>query len=183
MRNIALMGRARSGKDSVAARLVSEHGYMRVAFADPLKEMALSLNPIIRYERAGGGYLACHLSQVVSWHGWEYAKDNFPEVRRVLQRLGQAVRDGDPDFWLRQALMSLDMLALFGLPAVVTDVRYPNEADALKARGFTLVRMTRAQQLTDGHESENALGDYAPDMTLTNDGTLADLAREVDKLA
>lgn len=45
--HVALMGRAGSGKDSAAARLVSRYQFVRVAFADPLKESALRLDPIV----------------------------------------------------------------------------------------------------------------------------------------
>lgn len=187
--NIALMGRARSGKDSVAARLVGHHNYSRVAFADPLKDMALALDPIITYERAGGGYLPTHLSRVVSWHGWEYAKERYPEVRRTLQRLGEAVRAADPNFWLRLALDRIDSIAG---PVVVSDVRYPNEAEALSARGFLVVRIWRPRYPADTvdaeglaarlHISETALDGYVPDVTVVNGGTLADLHTRADLL-
>lgn len=40
---IALSGKMRSGKDTIAARLVDEHGFVRVAFADKLKDIAKDL--------------------------------------------------------------------------------------------------------------------------------------------
>ena len=45
--SVALMGRAGAGKDTVASILTEHRGYARVAFADPLKEMALAVDPII----------------------------------------------------------------------------------------------------------------------------------------
>jgi hypothetical protein len=39
---VGLVGYARSGKDTFAAAL----GYRRLAFADPLKELALAVNPL-----------------------------------------------------------------------------------------------------------------------------------------
>ena len=44
---LGLVGRKQSGKDTFAQRLVEEHGYTRLAFADPLKAVALAANPIV----------------------------------------------------------------------------------------------------------------------------------------
>src|SRR5690606_2560032 len=45
--HIGLMGYARSGKDTAGAMLHADLGYRRVSFADPVREMALALDPII----------------------------------------------------------------------------------------------------------------------------------------
>ena len=37
MKLIGLTGKARSGKDTVANYLFNQHGYTRIAFADPVK--------------------------------------------------------------------------------------------------------------------------------------------------
>lgn len=180
--HIALMGRARSGKDTVAARLVTAHGYTRVAFADPLKDVALALDPIVGISGFGQQQ---RLSGFVQRCGWEWAKDQLPEVRRTLQRLGQSIRDRDPDYWLRLALLKVDVLKAHELPCVITDVRYPNEAEALTARGFKLVRVIRpniAQQVIGLHESETALDAHPADALVSNTGTPADLEALADTL-
>ena len=172
--HIALIGRARSGKDSVAARLVGQHGYTRVAFADPLKDMALSVNPLVQDD--------FRLSDVVGYYGWEAAKDRYHEVRGTLQRLGQSIRDVDPDFWLRLALDRVDSASG---PVVVSDVRYSNEVAALSARGFRTVRVRRdkiAQQCIGLHVSETALDGYRADVDVFNDGTLPELHARADEL-
>lgn len=169
---IALIGRARSGKDSVAARLVSQHGYTRVAFADRLKECVLSLDPLI--------YGTMHLAEMVELNGWETAKSH-PEVRRVLQHFGQGVRDIDPGFWIRAAFPAMHGKTR----VVVSDVRYRNEADALRSAGFTLVRITRPRlPLGAGseHVSENELASYPTSLNIVNGASLADLHAKADAL-
>lgn len=187
-RNIALIGRMRSGKDSTAERLVSEHGYTRLAFADPLREMALRLNPIVGLHSAP----ETRLGDVVRVLGWDGAKEQFPEVRRVLQHIGQGVRDLDPDFWLR-GLKGRYYAAqrAKSAPVVITDVRYRNEVVMLEALGFATVRVTRpssgaavtmsqVRAALISHRSETELDGWPCAYQLRNDGTLADLASDVD---
>ena len=44
---IGLSGYARSGKDAVAQVLVSEFGFKRVAFADPIRDLLYEMDPKI----------------------------------------------------------------------------------------------------------------------------------------
>ncbi|MCW7984112.1 hypothetical protein XF35_01745 [Streptomyces platensis subsp. clarensis] len=183
------MGRARSGKDTIAKRLIHQAAYVRVAFADPLKDMALRIDPII--DPDASEYGSASLSMLVCNFGWERAKDEYSEVRRFLQQLGQSIREQDEDFWLCQGLRKLDEAAKWNLPAVVTDVRYPNEYEALKARGFKMVRVTRPEpgqtidwnSIGGDHESETALSDHEYDVLIRNNGPLAQLYQDADALA
>lgn len=177
---IGLIGHKQAGKDSLAAELVSRHGYTRVAFADPLREVALALDPWIDI-RIVNAHSFRRLSAIVAERGWDDAK-KIPEVRRVLQHLGVAVRAQDPDFWVRQG-----MAAATGRDAVVTDVRFPNEADAIRADGGVLVRVTRdvadEAAALDPHESEHALDDFDVDLTIDNNGSLHDLETQAAAVA
>lgn len=183
--NIALIGKTRSGKDTVAAHLISSRSYTRVAFADPLKEMSLALDPILEADTTHpqlGDMGPVRLAEMVRLHGWETVKDQFPEARRVLQHLGSAVRDQDEDFWLNQAMRKVRAARDWNLPVVVTDCRYLNEALSLRAAGFTLVRITRHGTDPGTHASETVLDNYVADERIYNDGTLGELYAQVDKI-
>lgn len=169
---IGLIGKKRSGKDTFAHALP---GYTRVAFADPLRQAALALDPFVG-RPALPGRLApqadVRLSDVVDAIGWEAAKDYVPEVRRILQRFGtESIRAIDPEFWIRAGVQTIQ--ATDG-PVVVTDVRYPNEADAIAALGGSLIRITRPGFTSEGdpHPSESALDGYRVNFTIANDGTV-----------
>lgn len=189
--NIALIGRARSGKDTVATHLTAQpYNYYRLAFADALKAAALKADPIIPYDLPGfGGLQHVRLSTLVEHIGWERAKDEYPEVRRTLQHFGQGIRDLDEDFWLNLVLRKVDGAARLNIPVVVSDVRYGNEAFELRERGFTLVRVKRVSATgrflpgeNGTHRSETELDDYPVNHTLTNCGTIAELHAQVDDL-
>ncbi|NYI06078.1 deoxynucleotide monophosphate kinase family protein [Allostreptomyces psammosilenae] len=150
--------------------------------------MALQLDPWIDIHPDGYGGNQIRLSALVHNIGWEEAKRRYPEVRRVLQQSGQAVRKYDPDFWVRVTTEAVDACAGWDLPVVVTDCRYPNEAQALRERGFLLVRIERRgaeDELSEDartHESENALNDYDPDVSVTNSGSIDQLYAAIDSL-
>lgn len=186
---VGLVGRKRAGKDTFAAVLVEQNGYTRASFADPLREAAYRLDPIVEVESPREAVDAdlpqfIRLSAVVDALGWERAKDEVQEVRTVLQRLGtDAIRALDPDFWVRTAVDKLDP----EVPTVFTDVRFPNEADAIRARGGIIVRIERdLPDDGDRHPSETALDDYDVDATIDDpDGgrTVEELQHEAYKFS
>ncbi|MFF7408691.1 deoxynucleotide monophosphate kinase family protein [Streptomyces lydicus] len=178
-RNIAFMGKARSGKDTAGERLVNNWNFTRLAFADPLKRMALEVNPFI----PTGYGVTVRLETLVADVGWDFAKDHYPEARRVLQQVGQTVRELDEDFWLRVLTEKVRAADQWNMPVVVTDCRYRNEAEALRAAGFMLVRVKRPGLVsTDAHASENDLNDFPADETLINVGHLFNFHTAVDAL-
>lgn len=167
---VGLIGKKRSGKDTFAVTLTEHRGFERFAFADPLKAAVYSVNPIV----CDGG-LVKRLRDVVDRHGWEEAKENR-EVRRLLQEYGVSIREIQPGFWV-DATMRPALDALGTSRVVVTDVRFPNEVEAIKVAGGSIVRITRPGLVSDDqHVSETALDDYVADHTVVNDGTLIDLA-------
>ena len=177
--NVAFFGKAQSGKDTAGKRLVENWAFTRLAFADPLKRMALQINP---YIPTGYG-VTVRLEALIADVGWDYAKTTYPEVRRILQNTGQTVREQDEDFWVRVLMDKVRAADRWNMPLVVTDCRYRNEAEALRAAGFALVHIKRPDLMsTDAHASENELNDFPADETLINGGSVFDLHTAADSL-
>lgn len=160
---VVLSGYAGSGKDAVASVLCAEQGFTRVAFADKVREVALACSP--------------ELTMLVRSVGWDNAKRR-QDVRRTLQRLAMAIRDNvDEDAWLDAALRDVD--TMFD-DIVITDLRFPNELQRVRDLGGTVWRVERAGNgPVNGHESETAVTAADCDLTVRNDGTLADLQSRV----
>ncbi|MGO1050752.1 hypothetical protein [Crossiella sp. CA198] len=173
--SIGLVGRQGAGKDALAACL-GAMGYVRVALADPIRRYAQALDPIVTV--TGGEPV--RLVDVLARYGWEGAKRRVPEVRRVLQRLGTEVgRElAGPDVWLDLAVRRVAELRAAGRPAVITDVRFANEARALRGLGVVLVRVLRDVDQVDGeaHESERQALEIPTDVEIDNRGTLPELS-------
>jgi hypothetical protein len=83
----------------------------------------------------------------------------------------------DENFWVDYALNSV----VDGTKVVIADVRYPNEADAIKALGGKVYRVERdGVGPANAHASENALEGYEFDGTLYNQGTIRGLYNDVE---
>jgi hypothetical protein len=181
MRDIALIGRMGSGKDTVAARLCEEHGYTRLAFADAVREMALAINPLIPFADRieSSGYNQVRLSVVVDVVGWDRAKRDLPEVRRLLQNCGVTVRSYDPEFWIK--VLRTKWAAIDG-PVVITDCRFRNEYHWVHALGADTVRVCRPGTFDSEHVSETELDNAHVTRALHNIGSIAELHTEVDRM-
>lgn len=171
---IGLMGYAQVGKDTTAG-VLAESGFERIAFADALKQMLLSLDPIV----TDGSEPQRRVSSVVESEGWEGAK-RIPEIRRLLQRLGteagrQVLGDG---IWVDTAFQNVRHGGKF----VITDVRFPNEVAAVRKWGGKLWRVTRdGYGPVNGHASETAVDHVDPDVVISNNADIDALWIEVDK--
>lgn len=171
---IGLSGVARSGKDTIADYLVENYGFRKVSFADPIREALYRLDPDIELD----GY-DMKLASAVRLLGWEKLKDASPSIRGLMQRMGTEVGRNmfGENIWVNTALNSITP----GEKIVITDVRFPNEADAIQATGGKLWRVERpGVGPANDHPSESALDAYEFPIKLVNEGTLEDLWKKVD---
>lgn len=176
---IGLSGYARSGKDEAAKVLVEEFGFTRVAFADKLREVLYQLNPIVFAEigfRGADNFdkntMPIYVQDVIDEYGWNGYKETKygTEIRRLLQRLGtEAGRKTLWDsIWVDAAFAGVELENI-----VVTDCRFPNEAQAITQRGGQIWRITRkGVGPANQHPSETSLDDWPWDKTIGNNGTL-----------
>jgi hypothetical protein len=186
---IGLSGYARSGKDTAAAVLVEEFGFTRVAFADKLREVLYALDPIITADIEHHGMFGLHnspdsvygrLANVIDQFGWNGYKESpwSDEIRRLLQRLGtEAGRQTLWDsIWVDAALTGHDDDAKL----VVTDVRFPNEAQAISEKDGQLWRVERTGVgPANSHASETSLDNWLFHRHLNNTGTLEEFRQLV----
>ena len=159
---IAFVGKMRSGKDTAADYIMShEHGVI-VKFADPLYKMQHAI-----YEILG-----------------------IPEPKRdrkLLQLLGTdwgRATFGE-DVWVNTLIKNLPKSGNI----YNTDCRFVNEAEVLKAEGFTIVKIIRDDNLREEagaehvyHKSELEIDLIKWDFIITNNGTLEQFYSSLDKV-
>ncbi|MGG4453193.1 AAA family ATPase [Brevibacillus porteri] len=181
---IALTGRMRSGKDSVATHLAQQYGFVRFAFGDGIRKVCRELFPE------------------------QFADDRKP--RALLQGVGQAMRTFDLDVWVNDCFRRIAEKermdnAYYEMPwnahtrqpfrPVITDLRQPSEYARLRTEGFVIIRVTcsdyarvaRIEAAGDVfnpedliHETERYADGFAVDYEIENSGTLAELHAKVD---
>lgn len=197
---IGLTGLARSGKDTTADLLVADYGYTKLAFADPLREMASTINPLVafypKWNNLSREYtrVPVYYNDAVNNLGYEAAKSSYAELRRFLQRLGTewGRNTQGESYWVNQAMERAgrwergDLDAPGPGPYVFTDVRFPNEADAIVDRGGVIVKVVRGKGILGteaNHPSENSMDGYSPiHYTLDNSGDKTQLVEGIATL-
>jgi hypothetical protein len=178
---IGLHGYAQSGKDTVASML---DGYKRLAFADRLRECTYALDPMVEFHDRH-----VRLQSIVDMHGWDYAKVNCDEVRRLLQVFGTEVgRELIRDMiWVDIVLDQIaDGLGEDEEQFVITDMRFINEVNGLLQFGEDMMVPVELWKITrpgvgpvNTHVSDAGLDDDLFDLIIENDGTLEDLQAKV----
>lgn len=169
---IGLIGKAGSGKSTVAQYLSNAHGFARRPMAYRLKAMinALGVNDNILYGNVEDKEIPL-------------AELNGRTARFAMQTLGtEWGRDiMGKSFWL-----DLWMRDVAFLPRIVCDdVRFENEADAIRKIGGYLIKVERTGSGLDGsgatHTSEMIDG-LRPDEIISNNSSLDILFAKLDAI-
>jgi len=178
---IGLSGQKGSGKDTVAAYLVKEHGFERKAFADPLKQSIAALfdipfSAIDKFKNIEDLRIVMEDKHSPSVH---YTDMSF---RTFLQRFGtEAHRDiFGKDFWLDYTLPVQGFYP--GRAIVVTDCRFSNEANRIRELGGLIVRITRSAAFDEQDQHRSEVMDFDWDYMIENDGNLSDLYMNVEDM-
>jgi hypothetical protein len=168
---IGLTGKARAGKDTVARILFMEHGFTRLAIADPLKETVAALyglDPDEFHDDTLKGQVE---------PAWGLTR------RAMMQSVGEMVKkELGEDFWMRHWFRRYAQLG-DKHSVVVTDVRFNHEAEKLIMLGGVIVEIVREDAGLVGeegsHVSEQGLRSDLISHRLFNDGPIGDLTYEI----
>lgn len=176
---ISIMGKKRAGKDTLTKMLQEFHPYKQVAFADGVWDVLLAADPYVDLR------VGWRLSQVVRFHTRDEAKMLYPEIRRLLQDLGtDGIRNHiGKDTWVQVAEAKLD--ADPDASFILSDLRFPNEADMVRRRGGLLVKIERAHEDESygaNHVSESYFDQLPYDVLVTNNSDLNDLRKVAEEL-
>lgn len=187
---IGITGYAGSGKDTVRNLLTGYLGYTGFAFADPIRTM---LHCLLEHGGIDDKYIESR----------EFKEQVIPELglsyRQLVQTLGtEWGRSLHSDFWLRLAGAHMaDLQADFehmcelheehgseyerAAPRfVISDVRFINEAEWIRARGGVIWRVERPDAVpVRAHASEAEIYHFKPDAVIDNSGDLEHLRHEV----
>jgi len=149
---IGVSGKAKAGKDLLCS-FANKDGWTRLAFADALKnkvkrEFGLEEDHV-------NGWLKEAETDLLNGHS----------PRELMIDIGNIYRKYDPNYWVKTVL---DVIKSNPTKKImITDVRFPNEADAIRNHGGILVRLNRhpkrdnlVSDETKKSISETALDNY-----------------------
>jgi hypothetical protein len=198
---IGLTGLKGSGKDTVGAYLVKEHGFERRSFADTLKRSVAALFDIpgsqieelkndstvfvtLGYKNTPDIELPPELEGAdfdftPPAHMWSPIKELT--FREFLQRYGtESHRDVfSENFWVDQTLPVGGYYV--GRAIVVTDCRFHNEAARIRELDGCIVNIVRDEVITsDFHSSEIDHLNMQYDYRINNSGTFEQLYENIE---
>jgi hypothetical protein len=129
------------------------------SFADGLKNLCIDFFGL-RTEQVYGTDKQKNTKSNIKWENLPSRKKGdkskgYMTSRELLQYFGTDVmRQMSENVWVDHALKSI--VGEQSELAIIADVRFPNEVDAIKAAGGKVIRLTREYE-KDQHESESAL--------------------------
>lgn len=152
---IGFKGYKQSGKTTAAKYLTSEHGFKKASFKDGLiAEMIDNLPDTLNA-------LCLEYSMQIN----ELFEKKPHIMRTLMQNYGTDVRRKDnPNYWVD--IWNTTVANLEG-NVVVDDVRFENEADAVRLAGGIIVHIANVDlEQTDSHVSETEMSDIEADFTI-----------------
>jgi|TARA_B100000315_G_scaffold217282_1_gene217741 hypothetical protein len=181
---IGLVGLIGSGKDTVAERLVTHHGYKRDSFAKSLKDAVSSM---FNWDRE---LLEGNTKDSRDWREqpdkfWSEKMGKEVTPRWVLQYFGtEVMRQGMYDaIWVDSVIGRYT-----GENTVISDTRFQNEIKTIKAHGGKILLVKRGElptrkemQNNGSHQSEWDWMGSNFDYIIENNSTLEGLTANVDQ--
>lgn len=177
MRIIGIIGKRRTGKDTVADYVTTHYGFEKKKFAAPMKaamevlfgfskdqletdlkdeiDDRWGVSPRTLMQSMGTQFLQYELQKIIPELGHNYA------VKRLF------IQDDLPD------------------KIIISDVRFIHEVDEIKKRGGLLIKLIRDNNKNnniDAHISEKGVDELPFDQSIENNASLKDLYQKIDQI-
>jgi hypothetical protein len=204
MKIFAIMGKAGSGKDTVAD-IFNDYNFQKVAFADPLKRYVMDVFDLSYNQLWGPSQL--RQEELIQYIG----KEGPLTPRKILQHIGtEGFRELYEDVWVDYTIRQINKLKNnkdlryrcdigvysclgqeFGSlkrpeGIVISDMRFVNEFKKIKSVGGKIIKIKRENSGLENeqakHKSEmdqEFIPDSDFDVIINNNGSLNDLKNKV----
>lgn len=152
-RLIGIGGKLRSGKDTLADGLVDLAGFTKLNWSKPLFDALAIINPYIYGDESANDLLKELKGDKTK------LKENYDEVRRLLQNIGDALRALYGPTALTDIIRrDIEKLLAEGKSVVITGVRFPAELELIRELGGVAIWVERPG-LEEGssHVTEHSL--------------------------
>ena len=171
---IALTGIKRSGKDVVADYISQNYGYKHVKISSKLKSVVKTAFDLVDDDVESSakdeinkrlGVTPRRLMDFLGTHVFQY------EINKIIPNMGRT-------YWIKDLLDKHK-----SVPLVISDLRFEHELDQIKQHSPSLIlKIDRNNDVDESYVSETEINSLNYDYKITNDKTLQDLFKTVDKL-
>jgi len=181
---IGITGRKKSGKDTIGKYLIDNHGFVRVAFADALKEACK-----IIFGFTDEQLYDDELKEIIDKY-WNHTP------REILQKVGTELfrielpllcEHINNDIWIRSVDRKIEQLREKGHTRIaITDVRFDNELEYIshmKGYSWKVSRPSLLKNVDPNlivHSSEALIDNFVCNEHFVNEGTLDQLYESVE---
>lgn len=182
---LGFTGKMGSGKTTVCEYIRQKDGLpvMNINFKDALiAELKQNFTPLLLeiikvHNEIGTKYEGMTIDELFTF------KPTL--VRKLMQGYGTEVRRGDnPNYWVNQWRSKVAVARGSNWNVLTDDVRFLNEAQAVKVMGGFIVRIIREDIMDVGsHQSESEMDQIAPDFTIVaKKDDHANLYKQIDEI-
>lgn len=172
MNVIGFTGKKRSGKTTAVSHVINAFPLSaHVNFKDALIRELTMYFPELLSE------IGKHYDNTPTWYDgrpWTIErlfKEKPPLVRALMRNFGTELRrKKDPDYWVKEWIKSVEWYEMHGAEIIlVDDVRFLNEADAIRALGGKIIRIQSGREdNADDHQSEREMESIVCDIAIEN---------------
>jgi hypothetical protein len=172
MKIIGVLGRARSGKDTISGILIQELqskglNYKVVRLASPIKEAATALFGFTHEQLEGP-------SKEMIDPVWNITP------RSVFQKITDTtMKEMGVQFFTKRLYQKYDASCESEKYIIIPDVRYPHDIEEIHKRGGLVIKVCRNDTNIIRHDCENSIDTLEGDVNINNSGTITDLHDQI----
>lgn len=186
---IGIIGKKGSGKDTIADYLVKNHGFIRFAFADKVKEVCKAMfnmtdkDFIEKNKEVLKPDWNISPRQALQLFGTDIGRkilpEKIPELKKILP-----FPEG---IWIRHFIIWYQEQLKINprVKVVISDVRFLDEAETVKTYDGKLWKVIRDKKIygNDQHISENQLDNFSEiDKIIDNNDSLENLYKKIEEI-
>lgn len=180
---IAVIGKKRSGKDTLADYLVKNFKFKKYGFGDPVKEISKLMFGFSQEQ------IDTDLKEIKDSKWNITPRESFQLIgtefgRNLLNQKLSHINCDEGEFWIRKfEIWYQEQVSINPhVKIVINDVRFLNEFNCLKKLNAIFIKINRNTGLIDNHISENNLNNIDSrniNITIENNTTIEDFYNKI----
>lgn len=173
---LGVTGKKFNGKDTISNYFCQKYGFIRIAYADPLKEICKILFQLNDQQLYGNEKENID----IKWKVTPRFIYQYIGTELFRKEMNKIIPDIDNKFWIKCLTETIKNKLKFNPNAkfIISDIRFQNEIHDLKKQfDCKIIRVKRSNiNFIDNHESELFIDNLVDiDYEINNDGSLEDL--------